>query len=188
MSVRVQAVAIFVGMYILTSTSPTTASIVLDRRESHHTSLDGIERVPRIVIDMEEKEMIAKTNSNLRQRRRGGFFKSNVILPNPLVRGGSVPSHEKTKEDEWESTNLTSLKENDEREQDVGKSSSETIKTVTEPTPMIQKILPSSPAVKSSKSNDTYQLSIHSIQGKRQYMEDEYFANERGSFVAVMDG
>ena len=38
------------------------------------------------------------------------------------------------------------------------------------------------------KSNGTYRLSIHSIQGKRQYMEDEYFANEKGSFVAVMDG
>ncbi len=33
-----------------------------------------------------------------------------------------------------------------------------------------------------------YILSIHSIQGKRQYMEDEYFTNQDGTFVGVFDG
>jgi len=34
----------------------------------------------------------------------------------------------------------------------------------------------------------SYDLSIHSVQGHRPYMEDETYANESGTFVAVMDG
>ena len=37
-------------------------------------------------------------------------------------------------------------------------------------------------------SNNKRIISISSIQGKRQYMEDEYFTNQDGSFVAVFDG
>lgn len=41
---------------------------------------------------------------------------------------------------------------------------------------------------KSTTSKAVYPLSICSIQGKRQYMEDEYFTNQNGSFSSVMDG
>ncbi len=40
----------------------------------------------------------------------------------------------------------------------------------------------------SSHGRQKYHISICSIQGKRAYMEDEYYNNEDGSFVAVMDG
>jgi hypothetical protein len=46
---------------------------------------------------------------------------------------------------------------------------------------------PSSESI-SNKINPVYPLSIYSIQGKRPYMEDEYYCNQDGSFVAVMDG
>ncbi|GFH44256.1 hypothetical protein CTEN210_00730 [Chaetoceros tenuissimus] len=42
---------------------------------------------------------------------------------------------------------------------------------------------------KSSQStNRIYPMSICSIQGKRHYMEDEYFTNQNGSFCSVFDG
>ena len=40
----------------------------------------------------------------------------------------------------------------------------------------------------SNKQNNELLLSIHSVQGKRPYMEDEYFTNQDGSFVAIFDG
>ena len=33
-----------------------------------------------------------------------------------------------------------------------------------------------------------YTISVYSTQGKRQYMEDEYFTNQDGSFAAIFDG
>jgi Serine/threonine protein phosphatase len=39
-----------------------------------------------------------------------------------------------------------------------------------------------------SCENRIYPVSICSVQGRRQYMEDEYFTNSNGSFCSVMDG
>ena len=39
-----------------------------------------------------------------------------------------------------------------------------------------------------SSTSKNFMLSIYSIQGKRQYMEDEHFTNQDGSFAAVFDG
>lgn len=39
-----------------------------------------------------------------------------------------------------------------------------------------------------SCENRMYPVSICSVQGRRQYMEDEYFTNSNGSFCSVMDG
>jgi len=51
---------------------------------------------------------------------------------------------------------------------------------------------PSKPMTASSTTSKTtkttYPVSTHSIQGKRPYMEDEYYTNHNGSFVAIMDG
>ena len=74
--------------------------------------------------------------------------------------------------------------------------SSESEREVTQPSPSpllkssssqtSQTFIPSQTS--SANSNAIYPLSICSIQGKRQYMEDEYFTNQNGSFCSVMDG
>ena len=42
--------------------------------------------------------------------------------------------------------------------------------------------------IDSNNQNNELLLSIYSVQGKRPYMEDEYFTNQDGSFVAIFDG
>ena len=193
----IKEVAVVFIICVITVASPTSATrIGTDQRDKiaqhliEDTPLD-VER-HEIAVTM-RKPNTTTTRQKLTRQRPRGFFKPSAINRNHnMVRGGSVSSHDDGKD--WDSTTRTnSLNEKVTdsvgsvyQSNDQGIPISSELETKAKNN--LQPLNPSAPGKLIPKSNGTYRLSLHSIQGKRQYMEDEYFANERGSFVAVMDG
>ena len=121
--------------------------------------------------------------------KRGGFFKPAVKTW--VVRGGSGISEDDGTPEKRNSRTSDSQATQTREENDTNKVyvDDENVRE-TPIIPQDVKTLISSPAPQTSSANTNaiYSLSICSIQGKRQYMEDEYFTNQNGSFCSVMDG
>jgi serine/threonine protein phosphatase PrpC len=128
-----------------------------------------------------------------RKRRRGGFFKPEAFDAFKATRGGSAHPHSIQLEGEHEHNHdqgNNSGQGHETRKADDG--TKEGVSSLQQPSqiaaPPAQDFIPAQPSSQNTNTNRIYPLSICSIQGKRQYMEDEYFTNQNGSFCSVCDG
>jgi len=123
-----------------------------------------------------------------------------------IIRGGAmgyefiIASESETNDNasnKHESTQNTTKPAADEKSVEIDSSASTSASSSVSPT-SINKLSEQKEKRKEKSNSETkskskgdrhkYPLSICSIQGKRAYMEDEYYTNTDGSFVAVMDG
>ncbi len=151
-------------------------------------SLSTLTIVFASIVSTSDATQFIKTHArNTHRANRGGFFKPGAW------RGGSSL---------WENNDDSSLNGNaraintaDAKDTTIDTSTNEDVETKESPSTLVKaaqkpasQVFLASQTKSLASSKVVYPLSICSIQGKRQYMEDEYFTNQNGSFCSVMDG
>ena len=144
-----------------------------------------------------------QASSHRWRKRRGGFFKHDAVHTWKATRGGSAyprsirgEDDDDRKDDSGQSEDTRKADETKAALPNEGLSISNSQQRSQIPSPLAQKYGHAQPSsqntIKNTNTNTNtnriYPLSICSIQGKRQYMEDEYFTNQNGSFCSVFDG
>jgi len=144
-----------------------------------------------------------QASSHRWRRKGGGFFKPEAVHNWKATRGGSAYPHTIEGDQGYDQENESGQSQNNPASaskagagkdssftpgisSSTNRSSSQTSSPPAAQTPFLHS--QNSSQNTNTNTNRIYPLSICSIQGKRQYMEDEYFTNQNGSFCSVFDG
>ena len=132
-----------------------------------------------------------QASSHRWRRKGGGFFKPEAVHNWKATRGGGAYPHaiEGNQDNDHENESGQSPKRKESLSTPgISSSSNRSPSQISSPPAAQTPFLHSQNSSQNTNTNTIYPLSICSIQGKRQYMEDEYFTNQNGSFCSVFDG